>query len=163
MARVYVSGGSNIEAQTHIPQAIATLKSRYGRVHISSIYSTPAVGFEGDDFLNFVAGFETDESPAEVAAAMYRIEDEQGRVRGTDKFAPRTLDLDVLLYDDLVIQRGRLQIPRDEILRYAFVLGPLAEIAGDLQHPETGETFQHHWQVFNDAGQPLQAVSLALD
>jgi 2-amino-4-hydroxy-6-hydroxymethyldihydropteridine diphosphokinase len=89
---------------------------------------------------------------------MRAIEDAHGRTRGGDKFAPRTLDIDLLTYGDSVLNAGPLRLPRDEILKYAFVLGPLAEVAGAERHPVDGRNYAELWAAFNQAAQPLRPV-----
>lgn len=160
MARVYISIGSNIEREQHVRAALDALDAHYGRVQCSTVYETAAVGFEGDSFYNLVVGLDTTETPAEVAAQLRAIEDRNGRVREGARFSARTLDLDLLLYDDLILEEGRLQLPRDEITRYAFVLKPLAEIAGTLRHPLTGKTYAQLWTEFPRKDVGIQAVEL---
>lgn len=161
MARVYVSVGTNIDRERHVRAALDALEARYGRVQCSTIYETAAVGFDGDDFYNFVVGFDTGESPAEVAAQLRAIEDANGRLRTGPRFSSRTLDLDLLLYDDLILDEGRLQLPRNEITQQAFVLAPLAEIAGEQRHPVTGRNFAQLWAEFPKTDLTLKPVRLS--
>lgn len=161
MARVYVSVGTNIDRERHVRAALDALEAHYAAVQCSTVYETAAVGFEGDDFYNLVVGFDTDETPAEVAARLRLIEDENGRVRIGPRFSSRTLDLDLLLYDDLILEEGRLQIPREEITQQAFVLRPLAEIAGERRHPLTGTTFAQLWSEFPPSDATMRPVALS--
>ncbi len=131
MARVHVSIGSNVDRAANIRAGVGALRSQYGDLQLSSVYDTPAVGFAGDNFYNLVAGFDTGEDVHRIA----------GRLR-----------------DDLVIDEAGLRLPRSEILRYAFVLGPLAEIAGGRRHPVLRRTFGELWQAFDKSGEPLRAV-----
>ncbi len=160
MARVYVSIGSNIDRAANIRSSLAALAATFRNLVQSRVYESEAVGFAGDPFYNLVVAFDADESPQGVAELLHRIEDEHGRVRGGDKFAARTLDLDLLLYDDLVLHEGKLSLPRDEIERYAFVLLPLAEIDPQGRHPVNGRTYAELWQSFDASRQPLWAVEL---
>ena len=160
MVRVYVSIGSNIEPRRHVRRAMQDLHREFGELQVSPIYASAAVGFDGDDFLNLVVGFDTGDTPEGVAERLRRIEDANGRVRGPERYAARTLDLDALTYGDQSVSSGRLVLPRDEITRYAFVLRPLADIAGDQRHPELGRTYADLWAEFDASEQPLRQVSL---
>lgn len=160
MARVYVSIGTNIDRARHVRAALDALGAAYGPLQCSPVYETAAVGFEGDDFYNLVVGFDTDATPGEVAARLHAIEDDNDRVRTGPRFSARTLDLDLLLYDDLILEAGRLQLPRDEITRHAFVLKPLADVAGERRHPLTGKTYAQLWAEFDAAGQAICSVEL---
>lgn len=158
MAKVYVSIGSNVDRERNIASALSMLVREYGQLEQSTTYETQAVGFEGDPFYNLVIGFETDASPRQVAETLRRIEDQHGRHRNGGKFSDRSLDLDLLLHDDLVLDEPDLKIPRPEILEYAFVLRPLAEIAGERKHPLTGFTFAAHWDAFDPTAQPMWPI-----
>lgn len=148
MPTVYVSMGSNIEPQKHIQQGLQALEQIYGKLEVSSIYETQAVGFEGDNFLNLVVGFETETKPLDVDEQLKKIEQQAGRERGNERFVARSLDLDLLVYNDLIIINNKLSLPRDEILKYAFVLLPLAEIAPQRKHPVEQKTYAQLWQQF---------------
>ncbi|MDH3281532.1 MAG: 2-amino-4-hydroxy-6-hydroxymethyldihydropteridine diphosphokinase [Gammaproteobacteria bacterium] len=153
MPKVYVSIGSNIDPADNVRSAVAALRRKFDPLELSSVYASEPVGFDGAHFYNLVAAFETDLPLEDINRRLREIEDAHGRVRGGDKFDSRTLDLDVLLYGSLVDrERG---IPRHEIDQYAFVLKPLAEIAGDETHPGTGCTFKCMWERFPAAAQRL--------
>jgi 2-amino-4-hydroxy-6-hydroxymethyldihydropteridine diphosphokinase len=162
MARVYVSIGSNIEPEKNLRLAVEQLRERYGPVQVSAVYRSEAVGFEGDDFLNLVAAFESDNSPQAICAEFEVIHNLVGRDRRSGKWESRPLDIDLLLYNDLVMDERPVRIPRSDILEYSFVLRPLAELAPDLVHPVTGRTMLDHWQDFDAASHPLELVDVQL-
>jgi len=145
----FISIGSNIDKETHIPSSIAALQKHFGEIVLSSFYETEAVGFEGDEFINLIVQFSSELDAKNVAKLLRQIELEHGRTRDSRKYAARTLDLDLVLYGDLVLSDGRLQIPRDEIERYAFVLEPLAEIAADLLHPVSKKSYAQLWEEYD--------------
>lgn len=141
MTRVYVSIGSNIERESNIRSAVQSLKARFGPLVLSPVYESPPVGFEGNPFYNLVAGFDTDIAVEDLVTELHDIERAHGRTRTSERFAPRTLDLDLLLYGDLIRHDVRVDVPRREILDYAFVLKPLADIAPHQCHPEISKAF----------------------
>ena len=157
MARVYVSIGSNIDRERNIDAALRELAADYGELVQSSVYESDAVGFDSTPFYNLVVGFRTDESPRAIQGRLHAIENYYGRLR-TAELSARTLDLDLLLYDDLVITESKLVLPRSDIDRYAFVLAPLAEIAGSSPHPVTGISYAEMWSAFDDNRQVLTRV-----
>lgn len=160
MAKVYVSIGSNVDRAANIRSGVRALQARFGAVRLSSVYDTPAVGFSGDDFYNLVAAFDTLADVHEVAAFLHETERRHGRAkRGAGRrYTPRTLDMDLLLYGDLVLEGPDLRLPRAEILQHAFVLGPLAEIAAGERHPELGLSFGELWARLVEGGASLEAV-----
>jgi len=162
MAKVYVGLGSNIDPEENLRFGIGELRARFGALELSNVYRNAAVGFDGDDFLNLVAGFESKASPAELHGMLMNIHDLVGRRRNESRYAPRTLDIDLLLYDDQVVDEPPIRLPRADVLRFSFVLGPLAEIAPELVHPETGLSLRRHWVQFDADGHPITRESVIL-
>jgi 2-amino-4-hydroxy-6-hydroxymethyldihydropteridine diphosphokinase len=154
---VYVSLGSNIDREQHIASALSLLDEAFGPLERSSVFESDAVGFNSPAFYNLVVGFDTDEGPRAVQQVLRHIEEQNARVR-TEQLSARTLDLDLLLYDDLVVDEEGLKLPRNDITRYAFVLGPLAEIAGNERYPLTGERYASMWSGFDDSDQVLRRI-----
>jgi len=157
--RAWLSLGSNIDPKHRIPAAIEVLREHFGDLVVSPVYESEAVGFTGDNFYNLVVGIETRLPATQLAQRLREIESAHGRVRGAEKFSSRTLDIDLLTYGDSQIDEAGVQVPRDEILRYAFVLLPLSEVAPDERHPATGLTYREHWERFDASGQPLWRVA----
>lgn len=162
MATVYVGLGSNIEPEDNLHVGVRELRARFGELQLSAVYRSEAVGFEGDDFLNLVASFESDASPQEICEEIELIHNLVGRERSDEKWESRPLDIDLLLYNDVVMDERPVRIPRDDVLEYSFVLRPLAELAPDFLHPVTGKTMLEHWQEFDAASQPLEVVGVIL-
>jgi 2-amino-4-hydroxy-6-hydroxymethyldihydropteridine diphosphokinase len=158
MARACLSLGSNLEPETHLRAAIDALRARFGHVLVSQVYRTRAVGFDGGDFLNAAAVVETDLEPQALDAWLHALEDAHGRDRSGPRHGDRTLDVDLVLYDERVVEGpGHLRVPRDE-LRHAFVLRPLAEIAPDAVEPRSGRTLAQLWAQSPERGVALVAV-----
>ncbi|WKJ91109.1 2-amino-4-hydroxy-6-hydroxymethyldihydropteridine diphosphokinase [Methylomonas montana] len=154
----FISIGSNIDKEIHVPSSLQALRALFGELVISSIYESAPMGFVGDSFYNLVVQFDSELPAKEVAKQLRQIELDHGRSRDSQKFSARTLDLDLILYGDEIIRDGRLQIPRDEIERYAFVLEPLAEIAPQRLHPISKISYEKLWQDFDK--QDLQQTRL---
>lgn len=153
MARVYISIGSNIDKQENIVSSVQALRDHYGELDISKVYETKSIGFEGENFHNLVVGLDTNEAPLEISQVLKKIEADHDRTRGKEKFESRTLDLDQILYGDLVMQMEGVNIPHPDILRYSFVLKPLAELAGESVHPESEKPINELWESFEDKGE----------
>lgn len=144
----YLSLGSNVSPEKNIQFALDQLSKIFGEITSSSTYLTEAVGFKGSDFLNLVVKIDTVLEPVELISELHRIEEMTGRVTGTKAFNDRTLDIDVLLYDEVI--NKDLNIPRDEILKYGFVLEPLAELDPNGMHPTEKITFLELWNMLKE-------------
>jgi 2-amino-4-hydroxy-6-hydroxymethyldihydropteridine diphosphokinase len=160
MSRAYLSLGSNIDAVNHLRIAAAALRERFGNIVMSKVYRTRAVGFDGPDFHNTAAVIDTDLDPYELNAWLHALEDAYGRDRSGPRYGDRTLDIDIVLFDDRVLEGpGNLRIPRPE-LKHAFVLRPLAEIAPEVVVPGTGLTLAQLWAVHPEHGAGLESVEI---
>lgn len=148
MSRVYISIGSNIERFRHVTAALDALAEWFGELQISPVYESESVGFQGSDFLNLVVGIDTDLPVGELSRMFKQLEAENGRVRSAPKFSPRTLDLDILTYGDVSGEVEGVELPRAEILKNAFVLQPLADIAGSERHPICGQSYRELWRDY---------------
>jgi 2-amino-4-hydroxy-6-hydroxymethyldihydropteridine diphosphokinase len=163
MPRVYVAIGSNVQAERWCAVAAGELRRRFAGVRFSSCYRNPAYGFAGDDFVNAVAGFDTTCSPGEVVVDCHEIEALCGRRRDDPKWAPRVMDIDLLLHGDTVAETGAYRLPRPDLLRRCYMLGPLAEIAPDLRHPTSGRTIADHWGELAREPHTLERIAFSLD
>lgn len=147
-AEVYLGLGSNLDPENHIAAGIKALRQAFEHVRVSPVYRSRAVGFEGADFLNCAAAVHTTMPLGELKQWLTTLEDRHGRDRSQPRFSDRSLDIDILLYDERVGNFDGLTLPRDEILKYAHVLKPLADLAPEVRHPVTGKTFAEHWEQF---------------
>ncbi len=138
MSRAWLSLGSNIEPERHLAAALRELRARFGELLVSNAYRFPAVGFVGPDFVNLAVGIDSDLGPQALNDWLHALEDRHGRRRDQPRYASRTLDVDIVLFDDWVLEGpGHLQLPRRELTE-AFVLKPLAEIASEVCEPLSG-------------------------
>ncbi|ABZ75586.1 2-amino-4-hydroxy-6-hydroxymethyldihydropteridine pyrophosphokinase [Shewanella halifaxensis HAW-EB4] len=160
MAKIFISLGSNIEPERYLKAALTDLDYYFETLELSSVFESEAVGFEGTNFLNMVVAAQTELPIADVVNRFKQIEQSHGRVKGAKKFAPRTLDLDLLLYDDTVSTQP-IELPRAEILYNAFVLWPLAEIAPSLTHPVVKQSYQTLWDSYDKSQQSLWPVEFS--
>ncbi len=159
MPTAYLSLGSNLDKEHNLPAAVGLLAA-HGRVlAVSSVYETAPIGNPDDpSFFNAAVALETALQPAELKQqVLARIEQQLGRLRSADPNAPRTIDVDISLFDDAILDLGKRHIPDPEIVRFPHIAVPLADLAPDFRHPETGETLaQIADRVTAAAGQPLQ-------
>lgn len=159
MTRAYIGVGSNIEPRKHIRHALHLLGERFGELTVSPVYASAAVGFDGADFLNLVVGMDVHTDAPMLLQGLHCIEEHCGRERKL-RTASRSMDLDLLLFGEMRLQTPELTLPRNDILRYAFVLKPLADIAGAELHPVQGSSYSELWAGFDAQGQDLHAVDL---
>ena len=162
MPQVFVSIGSNVDRAHHIRAAISALYERFNAVRLSTVYETTAVGFVGDPFLNLVAGFDSDMGLEELVDSLRAIEMDNGRQRTQKGHGPRTLDIDVLIYGDMICEEEPIELPRSEITRQAYVLLPLAELAPHSNHPVLGERYIDLCARLKLDTSDMRAVQIAL-
>jgi len=158
MAQIFVSVGSNINKAYHIRIAIDALHTHFGALTLSSVYESEAVGFEGETFYNLVAGFQSALSAPVINQILSQIEEANGRDRNTARFSSRTLDIDLLLYDDIITHSQGLTLPRAETTTHAFVLLPLIEIDEQLRDPVTGKYYRDFWSTLDKTKQKLWKI-----
>ena len=161
MPRVYVAVGGNVEPERWLPVAARELRRHFPDARFSSCYRNPAFGFEGADFVNAAAGFDTTLAAEAVLARCHEVEAACGRRRDDPKWAPRVMDVDLLLYGDTVAETTAYRLPRPDLLRRCFMLRPLAELAPELRHPLTGRSILDHWLEL--AREPYKLERLPLD
>jgi len=157
MSEVYTSLGSNVDREKNIPRAA------FGPLRLSPVYQSAAVGFDGEDFLNLVVGFDTDRTVGEVVAELHRIEDELGRDRNQSRYSPRPIDIDILIYGGLIMDESGIRVPREEILESAYVLKPLRDLIPGHRHPLEGRSYQDLWKEMSPNAPRLDVVELMLD
>ena len=159
MGLAYLSLGSNQRPLENLSRALDELRARFGGLRVSPLYRTPAVGFDGPDFLNAAVVLESDLEPVELDAWLHALEDAHGRRRDVPRFSDRPLDVDIVFYDQRVLRGpGNLEIPRPE-LRHAFVLKPLADLAPDFTVPRDGRTLAQLWNAHPERERPPEAIA----
>lgn len=166
MGKAYLSLGSNVAPEQNIASALRALRERFDALQVSPVYRTRAIGFDGPDFLNAAAILDSDLDVHALNDWLHALEDAHGRDRSGPRFGDRPLDIDIVFYDDLVIEgpgnpgsgAGQvLYIPRDE-LRHAFVLKPLVDIAPEFVDPRSGLTLATLWAQSAECDAPISVV-----
>jgi 2-amino-4-hydroxy-6-hydroxymethyldihydropteridine diphosphokinase len=162
MANIYISLGTNVEREYNVQHGLNAIANAFNipfkQLTLSSLFESEAIGFNGNAFFNMVIGINTQDSVEQVAIKLRNIEFKFGRTKDVKKFSPRTLDLDLLLYDDLIID-SPAQLPRDEIDKNAFVLWPLSEVAPKLIHPVIKQSYGELWKNYDISYQKLKIVT----
>lgn len=148
--RVYVSIGTNIHRRRHVSAALDALADTFGELRISPVYESEAVGFDGAPFYNLVVGLDTDWPVGRLSRYFKQLEADHGRRRDVPRFSARTLDLDILTYGQAAGILDGIELPRAEILRNAFVLRPLADLAPEDTHPVCGRCYRELWRDYRE-------------
>lgn len=155
MTDVFVAAGSNVHPVRNLRNALAALREVYPSLRLSPAYRNSAVGFEGEDFINLVVGFDTDDPVVRVREHLQQIESACGRPPGAPKWAPRAMDLDILLYGQTISDTPGLILPRPDLIRRPYMLKPMAELAPDVMHPTLRRTMRELWAAFDSAAHPM--------
>ena len=146
MSLTHLNIGSNQNRHSNIRLAIQSLEQCFSDIVLSSLFESPSEGFEGNDFYNVGVNITTSKTTNEVVDILRDIENSLGRDRSLQKFSSRIIDLDLVLYDGIIDET--LNVPRKDILKYAFVLAPLAELNPEEIHPLEGTSYQSLWKTF---------------
>tara|TARA_B100001123_G_C15273757_1_gene1011334 strand:+ start:725 stop:1231 length:507 start_codon:yes stop_codon:yes gene_type:complete len=133
---IFVGIGSNIDRVKNIKSCIKLIQSKFEDIKISPVYETRSMGFDGPNFYNLVCSFYTFLDLYNLKKNLNNLELDHGRSLNETKFSSRTLDIDILYYDNLIISNDIIKLPRKEILDYDFVIQPLTDLAPNFIHPE---------------------------
>ena len=163
MVQAFVAIGSNLDPAERMVQAARAIKQRFPDARFSRCYRNPAFGFEGPDFYNAVAGFTTALPIEALLPSLHEIEARCGRARADPKWEPREMDLDLLLYGDVVGTGIGYTLPRRDLRRRVYMLGPLAELAPDCICPPSGPTIAELWKKFPQSEHVLTPLELDLN
>ncbi len=159
MARTFVGVGSNIEPEKNLREAVRLLARCTTIRAISTVYRTEPIGPPGQPaYCNCVLEIDTDLQPLDLKQNVLRgVETTLGRSRTNDRYAPRTIDLDLILYDDILMRANTLTLPDPDIAKRPYLVCSLAELAPDLILPGTGERISElAAPLINAAGEPLE-------
>lgn len=155
----YLGLGSNINRVHNLSSCLYYLQRSFRHLQISPVYQSPAFGFAGQDFYNLVVRIESVFTPHKLKTWLQAIEDIHGRDRSQPRYSNRTLDIDLLLSNDLVIDDGVVQIPRQEILKRKYVLKPLQDLAPEMLHPVAQRKLASLWLKL-EAADPAELQSI---
>ena len=158
MPEVFVAAGSNVEPESSLRKALDALERLYAPLTVSPAYRNKAVGFDGADFINLVIGFSTTDSLIDVRRNLQSVEALCGRAPDAPKWAPRSMDLDILLYDDVVSDEPGFLLPRPDLVKRPYMLKPMADIAPDRMHPLLQKTMRQLWETFDQGGHEMKEV-----
>lgn len=160
--QVYVAAGSNVQPEQNLARACREVQSTWPDVRFSRAYANKAVGFDGPEFINMVLAFTTDQSIEAVITRLRAIETLCGRPPNAPKWASRAMDLDVLLFGSRVEKTADYTLPRPDLMKRPYMLGPMAELAPQVLHPTAGRTMGELWQQFDREAHEMRPVILDL-
>jgi 2-amino-4-hydroxy-6-hydroxymethyldihydropteridine diphosphokinase len=153
MKIAFLGIGTNLgERESNLEQAVARIEEYIGTILISSlVYETEPWGFQAtDEFLNLVVKVETELTPSGLLGRILMIESLLGRVRCQTQYSSRLIDIDILFYEDMIIEKETLKIPHPLLHKRKFVLVPLCEIAPELIHPVLKKTVAELLEICED-------------
>jgi 2-amino-4-hydroxy-6-hydroxymethyldihydropteridine diphosphokinase len=160
---IFIAAGSNVQPLPNLRIALRELKKHYPDMRLSTAYQNSAVGFVGDDFINLVVAFATNHSLQQVIANMHAAEALCGRLRTAPKYEPRSMDLDLLLYGSTICDEQGVKLPRPDLLKRAFMLQPMAELAPSLRHPTEGKSMQQLWNESRLRDHVMTPIEFSID
>ena len=161
MTEVFVAAGSNVEPVNNLRRALSELARVFSSLRVSPAYRNKAVGFEGEDFINLVVGFETDDDVHRVREQLQHIESLCGRPREAPKWAPRSMDLDILLFGAEISNEPGLILPRPDLVKRPYMLKPMVDLAPDFMHPTQHRTMRALWDDFEGKDHEMTVVELS--
>jgi 2-amino-4-hydroxy-6-hydroxymethyldihydropteridine diphosphokinase len=161
--QVFVAIGSNVDAAERMRQAARAIRQRFADARFSRCFRNPAYGFEGPDFYNAVTGFTTTLPIEALLPSLREIEARCGRGPADARWGPRAMDLDLLLYGDLVATGEGYTLPRRDLLRRVYMLGPMADLAPGWRYPPSGPTIGELWGRFPQSEHQLTPLPLDLN
>ena len=158
---VLVAAGSTVEPFENMRRALDVLQQHFAPITVSSAYVNDAVGFVGDAFVNLVVAFDTELAVREVIDRLREAEAACARDRSAPRWGPHTMDLDVLIYGDVVCDEPGLRLPRPDLLLRPYMLRPAADIAPDRMHPTARRTLRDLWrEMSTQDSHVMRAVDL---
>ncbi len=158
---IHVNIGSNINRDTNIKKALELLNKNFKNITTSSIYESEAIGFEGNAFYNIGVNIFTTKSCKKILKILNDIEKKMGRDKTKPKFSDRNIDLDLVLYGDMI--NKTLNIPRNDITKYAFTLAPIVELMPNKLHPKLQKTFKEIYSAMQSKEkQILKTLDISL-
>src|ERR1700684_1197018 len=160
IVQTFVAIGSNVDPAERMLQAARAIRQRFADARFSRCYRNPAYGFEGPDFYNAVTGFRTTLPLDSLLPSLREVEARRGRQGAEARWAPRRMALDLLLYGDVVGAGPGYTLPRRDLSRRVYMLGPLADLAAERLYPPSGPTIEQLWKQFPQAEHVLEPLEL---